>query len=176
MLLREGTRPDHDRVDAAFGRFDLSDPLDYGAFLMAQAAALLPLEAALTIAGADEVVTDWPQRQRASRILADLADLGLSIPPALPVPDFASTPEILGALYVIEGSRLGGAMLARQVPRDLPCRFLSDNDSSRWRSLIALIELELLSPATQAAALSAARATFALFEAAARAHAGVRVP
>ena len=54
-------------------------------------------------------------------------------------------------------------------------RFLSDADSSRWRSLVALIDHELVAPACQAAALAAARAAFALFEAAARAQAGVRV-
>ena len=44
MLLRERTRTDHDRVDAAFARFDLGDPADYREFLLAQASALLPLE------------------------------------------------------------------------------------------------------------------------------------
>lgn len=176
MLLRESTRPDHDRVDAAFARFDLGDPVDYREFLLAQASALLPIEAALTAAGVQEVVCDWPQRQRASRILADLAGLGLGTPRALEAPQLGSTAQMLGALYVVEGSRLGGAMLARRVPAHLPCRFLSDSDSSRWRSLVALIDHELASPAGQAAALASARAAFALFEAAAHAQAGVRVP
>lgn len=175
MLLRERTRTDHDRVDAAFARFDLGDPADYREFLLAQASALLPLETALTAAGIENIVCDWSHRQRASRILADLADLGLGAPGLLESPGFHSTAEMLGALYVVEGSRLGGAMLARRVPAHLPRRFLSDADSSRWRSLVALIDHELVAPACQAAALAAARAAFALFEAAARAQAGVRV-
>lgn len=176
MILRESTRPEHDRVDAAFAHFDLRDPADYGAFLMAQAAALLPIEAALTAAGAEDIVADWPDRQRAHLVLADLADLGLSPPQPSPAPRFVSAADILGALYVVEGSRLGGAMLVRRVPSHLPRRFLSDADSSRWRALIALIDVELDTPPSQAAALASARATFALFEAAARAQAGVRVP
>lgn len=175
MLLRMGTRPDHDRVDAAFGRFDLSARADYGEFLMAQAAALLPLEDALTKAGAGNVVEDWSERQRAHLLLSDLADLRMTPPGLLPAPDFRSPADILGALYVVEGSRLGGAMLARRVPGHLPRRFLSDANSSRWRSLTALIDVELDTPPSKAAALASARATFALFEAAARAQAGVCV-
>ncbi len=174
MLLRERTRTDHDRVDVAFARFDLGDPADYREFLLAQASALLPLEAALTAAGVEDIVCDWSHRQRASRILADLADLGLRTPRPLEAPQLASTAEMLGALYVVEGSRLGGAMLARRVPAHLPRRFLSDADSSRWRSLVALIDHELVSPASQAEALAAARSAFALFAAAAHAQAGVR--
>ncbi|MDP8911973.1 MAG: hypothetical protein M3N39_00180 [Pseudomonadota bacterium] len=41
--LRAGTAAEHDRVDRLFSRFDLRREEDYRHFLLAQAAAFLPI-------------------------------------------------------------------------------------------------------------------------------------
>ena len=46
-VLREGTREEHERVDAAFSELDLADAEDFAAFLKAHHAALSVMEAAL---------------------------------------------------------------------------------------------------------------------------------
>lgn len=170
--LRTSTREDHDRVDAVFDRFDLADKADYAAFLRAQAAALLPVERALDAADAEAVIADWPERRRAYRLAQDLADLGERVMPTSAASLELDSPEaILGALYVIEGSRLGGAMLAKRVPADLPRRYLAASDPARWRALVALIDESLVTSSQREEALRAARAVFGLFEHAAAAQA-----
>ncbi|SOB87225.1 heme oxygenase [Sphingomonas guangdongensis] len=159
--LRAATADDHERVDAAFARFDLTDRRGYAAFLSAQAAAMLPIEAALDAA---PVTPDWPLRRRAHLLRADLAALQTSVPPPLDPPPFAGEPALLGALYVIEGSRLGGAMLVRSVSPDLPRSFLAAHDSRLWRDLLDLLDRRLADEEQLAVAAAAARSVFALFE------------
>ncbi|MGJ3630037.1 biliverdin-producing heme oxygenase [Sphingomonas sp. MMS24-JH45] len=110
-LLREATRPAHDGVDAADGRFDLGVREDYAAFLTAHARALPAAEARMAML---PFAATLPPR--APLLAADLAALDVAPPDplALPTVDEAAA---WGTLYVVEGSRLGGAMLARGVPR-----------------------------------------------------------
>lgn len=131
--LRTATAPLHERVDAAFSSFEL-DRLDgYRAFLRAHAQVLGPLEIALERGGIESMLADWPQRSRRQDLLADLAELGDSTP--WPEPQYTAQPPgwCWGAVYVIEGSRLGGRVLAKQVaeanPR-APLRYLSHRGST----------------------------------------------
>lgn len=166
--LRAETRDAHDRVDAAFSRYDLSTRDGYRAFLLRQAAAHLPVEAALGAAGVGEAITDWPARRRAESLRADLADLGCADLPEQPFAGFPSHAAMLGGLYVLEGSRLGGAVLIRQVSHGFPTRFLAKGSTGAWRTLLDILETKLTSPEEIAGAVAGARSVFACFEAAAR--------
>lgn len=167
--LREGTREDHERVDAAFAAFDLANRRHYAAFLHAHAEVLLPLEAALDAGGAERITPDWAERKRAPRIREDLAflrDMTMQAPPAAPPEWRLDTPQaVAGALYVLEGSRLGGKFLARQLPVDFPRAYLaSDQAAEKWRNLLDRIDMILYEPAPLQSALAAARHAFAAFE------------
>lgn len=164
FVLRDATAAWHERVDAVFSHPDLADRDAYGRFLSAQAAAHLPVEQALEIGGIGEVLADWPDRRRADLIRADLAALGLSLPPLEPAPPLAGVPALLGAAYVLEGSRLGGALLARSVADGLPVSFMSAARPAAWRDLVAILDAALLTREDNAAAISAACGVFALFE------------
>lgn len=157
QALRAATAPDHDRVDRAFARFALDDPHDYGRFLCAHARALPPVEAALATAG-------LPFRPRASLLQYDLIELGEAMPPPLSTGSLSDA-EAIGALYVVEGSRLGGALLARSVPQGRPCRYLSAaHDPGEWRTTLALIDARLTEDDELiAAAIAAARRVFGLY-------------
>jgi len=162
--LREATAEAHERVDRVFARYDLTDPAGYRAFLLAQAEAFLPVEAALEAGGIAELVPDWPGRRRAALLLSDLADLGVS-PAAGASPRLAGSAALLGAAYVLEGSRLGGALLKRGLPDTLPKRFLeAPQEPGAWRKLLALLEEFLYDPDIIAAACGSANAVFDLFE------------
>jgi heme oxygenase len=162
-MLRQATRAEHERVDALFSQFDLSSRAGYGRFLKAQAAAFLPVEAALDRGPGDAAVPDWPQRRRGDLIRADLADLGIDATP-LPPPAIGDGFAALGTIYVLEGSRLGGSLLRRSVPAGLPARFLSAASPEAWRTLIAHLEEKLTTPESRLIAIKAAQAVFALFE------------
>ena len=169
FALREATAACHDRVDVAFGRFDLSDAADYGRFLRAHARAFLPAEAALDAAAAETLLPDWPDRRRSGWLKADLAALGLDAPAPLDAPVPATAPAIWGMLYVLEGSRLGGAMLARSVAAGLPKSYLdSGQPGADWRNFLAALEVALADTVALEAARQAAEHLFALFERAAR--------
>lgn len=166
--LRAATAAYHDRVDAVFSRADLADPDSYGRFLQAQAGAYLPVEAALERAGAAAVVPDWPMRRRAAALRADLAALGLAAPEDMPDITFGDAAAVLGGIYVLEGSRLGGALLARSVPDTFPKAFLASGDSAGWRRLLQIIEHTLISADVHTSAVESATRVFMLFESSGR--------
>ena len=164
FALRAATSHAHERLDARFSTFDLAHPVDYGAFLRAQAGAFFPMEDALDAAGADTVIADWPERRRSAALRADLTALDLPEPVRVLVPALNSEAAILGALYVLEGSRLGGAMLVRAVPVTWPRSFLTSGNSLLWRALVKVLDERLSSPIDLAAATAAASSVFEAFE------------
>jgi heme oxygenase len=160
--LRAATREAHERVDAGFARFDLSRPDHYGAFLQAHARALLPLEAGLEAAGAEDLLPDWPERARSDALEADLEDLGLPPSPSGAVRLVAGDPALWGVLYALEGSRLGGRVLARRAFG--PTRYLTHGlKSGLWP--VFLDRLEIAAPEPERAA-EGALLVFERFEAA----------
>jgi heme oxygenase len=162
--LRAATHDEHGRVDAVFSTVNLSHALSYGQFLQAQGAAQLAVEAALDAASAERVLPDWPTRRRAALLLADLNDLGVPAPMAARAPLFAGDAAVLGAVYVLEGSRFGGQLLKRSVGKDLPTRFLGASDPAGWRRLLAVLDERLSGAGETIIAIKAARDVFGLFE------------
>lgn len=169
--LRAATAADHTIVDAAFGRFDVTGEAGYRRFLAAQAGGFLAVEAALDAAGAANLVPDWPSRRRSEQLRSDLTALSVTEPePFSPSPHFQSKASMLGAIYVLEGSRLGGALLKRSVPPSFPRRFLdAHQDAGSWRKLLKLLDEFLIRPHDLAAAILAAKEVFARFATAAEA-------
>jgi heme oxygenase (biliverdin-IX-beta and delta-forming) len=166
--LRAATAEAHERVDAAFAGFDLTDRESYARFLQAHAEVVLPLEAAVP---GERLTPDWEERKRGALLGEDLAflrDTDVASPPA-PSPaasDMAwDLPALAGTLYVLEGSRLGGKFLARQVPAGLPRAYLaSDQPSEKWRNLLDRIDTILYDEPALQSALTAAHRVFAAFE------------
>jgi heme oxygenase (biliverdin-IX-beta and delta-forming) len=159
--LFEGTRADHEALDALFAGFDLADAGGYARFLAAHAEAGLPVEAALDGAGA--LLPDWPARRRGAALTADLGELGQ--PFAIEaVPSLTDPAAIAGAVYVLEGSRLGGRVLARGVGPGLPTRYLdAHQEHGAWADLLTRLELLLDDESRRARAVESARAVFARF-------------
>ena len=154
--LRSATRPDHAQVDAAFGHHDLATRAGYTAFLTAHARVLPAIETRLRPA---ELTPGW--QGRAGALAEDLATLGTALPAPSPIAIPPGEAARWGALYVLEGSRLGGAVLAKSVPPDLPSAFLAATHApGQWRALLARLDaLDIDRDET----LAGARATFAAF-------------
>lgn len=144
-ILKEATAAYHARLDAQLGAFDLHDLAGYRRFLEANAAALLPLEAALVAAGVHEFL-DWDRHTRSRAILGDLAAIGGSAAPLDP-PVLSGRPAVLGTLYVLEGSRLGAAYLLKHVRRACDPRILNATaylahgaGQHLWQDFLAALE------------------------------------
>lgn len=134
--LRTATAARHEQVDGLFGRFDLKTPDGYAAFLGAHARALPAVERVLKgTAGLP------PLRPRTELLAADLAALDQATPAPLALPTPADQAEAFGYAYVIEGSRLGGSMLARGVPENLPKAYLAAGHlPGEWRAFGAALD------------------------------------
>lgn len=115
--LKAETHALHMELEQALplGRPGLTLP-QYGAVLETFAAVVFPLEERLRqLAWNDafEVEARW----RSEALLQDLSSLELKLP--APASQFQTLTPLqgMGALYVLEGSRLGGAIIARDLAR-----------------------------------------------------------
>jgi heme oxygenase len=152
-------------VDARFSALNLRDEKDYRRFLMLHAIAFLPIEKAITDAGAARLIDDWEAMRRSPELIADLEALGLAAPSDNGGPSFADDAAMLGAIYVLEGSRLGGAALRKSIDPAFPHRFLAHpQPKGRWRGLVALLERNLGESVRVNSAAKAALGAFAIFE------------
>lgn len=166
----------HARLDGLLSTFDLARRPDYVALLLTQAPAFLAGEAALDVASTERVIKGWASRRRSAALLRDLAIRGLVASSAAPLPHFSTDAEVLGAAYVLEGSRLGGAMLVRAVGLGLPTACFAPGNPADWRAFISLIDERLSSDVSLADAISATLVVFALFEQCARSQSGADRP
>lgn len=166
--LRAATRTEHAAIDQLFSRFDLSQAAGYRSFLGAVAAAHTGIEDALDAAGAADLLDDWSERRRTHLLRADLADLDIKIGGVIAPSDFSTEAQVLGGIYVLEGSRLGGALLSSRLAPGTPARFLTAAARpGAWRNLLLLLDHRLDTPAELDLAVGAARACFRQFERAA---------
>jgi heme oxygenase (biliverdin-IX-beta and delta-forming) len=164
--LREATAAAHRQLDAIASTFDVATYDGYACFLVANAAPLSALELALENGGIAEWMTDWPQRTRRNEIARDLRSLqrpSLSVS----VAPIETRSEQLGVLYVLEGSRLGTQVIAKQVEQSADARvlaarqFLRASGVDQWRSFIR--DLESADGVSMERAIDAALQAFALY-------------
>lgn len=148
---------------------------------MGNAAALIPLEEALESSGAADVLDDWRQRSRREAISDDLAKLGAS-PEPMAVSWTFEPCEIFGALYVLEGSRLGAKfLLSRIASSSSPvvreaCAYLRHGATKPfWPSFVERLEEQRFSAEQEQKLVWSAVRSFSLFETAAAAASKSRV-
>ncbi len=110
----------------------------------------------------------YPLTQRAALLRADIEQLGRQVRTANGAALPESIPSLVGMLYVLEGSRLGGAMLARQVKKamgsQVPLRFFTAAplQQAQWSDFWHFAERHC-PPATWPAVLAGAQQAFRLF-------------
>jgi heme oxygenase (biliverdin-IX-beta and delta-forming) len=120
-----------------------------------------------------ERLPDIDRRSRAGSLLADIRQTGLPTPEndyCTDLPVIGSPARAMGALYVLEGSTLGGRIIAGMIQRQLgpatPMRFFNGYGAETlpmWQAFRDFLDLPR--PAEeQTATIDAAKATFITFK------------
>ncbi|AEO44397.1 biliverdin-producing heme oxygenase [Xanthomonas euvesicatoria] len=174
LALRHATQDAHRLVEAvplmqalAQGRVDSAA---YVQILRRHHVLLSGFEAQLGNWLATLVGNGWHYRRRVPALRDDLRALGQQpdLPAALPAT--ADDAARWGMLYVIEGSQLGGRVIARSVRKQQPAlagalRYfeMADDDPAGWRRFQAALDRRLATPSARDAAIDGAQAMFAHF-------------
>lgn len=168
--IRDATQMSHSRLDAALSKLDLAIPRYYEGFLRSQAEALFPIEAALEANRIESLIPDWTLRVRTPALERDLATLNITCNPQ-PLPEFGSAAEMLGAVYVLEASRMGArvmlARLAEHPDSDAmnATAYLRHGFGKRfWPSFLTLLETHPAAQNDMAGVVRGAETAFAMFE------------
>jgi heme oxygenase len=172
QFLRAGSMDLHRQCDAAFD-WAKYDTLDTYAGLLFR---LHSTYCAISRCTRPYIADDLAERlnRDLTRLRHDLADVATPHhrPPLAPTLNVRSKAEAFGALYVIEGSRLGGPILARRAPSHLRltqswgARFLhgeAKRTQARWQTFLNYLEDSLADDLARAEALQCARRVFILF-------------
>lgn len=171
-LIRVETRPAHDRIELAF---DLPARLVSRDSYRDLLVRLLGFHGAFEAAAVPHLAgTPFAAYfGRTSLIAADLDRLGgASEHRTGPSPDFADAPAAMGGLYVVEGSILGGVLIAAEVRRrlgigpDTGAGFFAGHGrdtAATWRSFTAALDASPCPDPDRAVA--AAFATYAAMQA-----------
>ncbi len=182
--LRQATMPSHERMHrhkglaaAAAGSIGMSD---YRLLLARLFGFHRPFETAVEAAAAGIPIRfDLVKLARSVAIESDLRALGLDPGTVsnLPICDKILVPyseaALLGALYVVEGSALGGVQISRALVRlfeagsDEGRRFFigyGSGQGAMWRALLDRLEQMTGNRAQEAAAIDSAMITFLVFE------------
>ena len=136
-----------------------------------------PVEDAVAPFMSEAVLPDWHLRRKAQTILLDLAALqqkGESIRLANELPQIQTVPQALGALYVLEGSTLGGRgitkMLLKNEAAGLQPEHLQffggygSHTGGMWTTFVNVLNSFQLTEAESAQMVEAANQTFYFFK------------
>ncbi len=175
--LKIETRPAHDRIEHAVGiESRLVSLASYKALLARFYGFHAAWEPLAEAAIADQAF--FRARRKTHHLVCDLKALGMGeddiarLPVCLPLMPMSDPAAAYGAMYVVEGSTLGGTVIARLVERqlglgrDTGCRYFGSYGSevgSMWRSFGARLQA-LSTPAFDDAVVASANRTFALMQ------------
>lgn len=160
FALKRATDAAHQRVEGIVQSAGMFSSLDgYRRFLAASYEMRARFERLLDLNGAADAWPDWPGRRIAGLVAEDIADLGGEMhPPAENLQETLSTAELLGVLYVLEGSALGARVLVKSVA-DLGLTvsfgarhlFQQAGDRDAWRSFVSVMSAASVSPSHEMA-------------------------
>jgi heme oxygenase len=164
--LREETRDEHRAIEAVVPLMrEAIDRDGYFRYLAAVLGFVEPLER--------ELALHLDARPKRHLLVADLSSLGATdveisaLPRAMPL-RIDDRAEAYGALYVMEGSTLGGALIAKHLRAridDCPLRYLApygESAGASWKRFRAELDAELRDEQADQA-VESARRTFRAF-------------
>lgn len=175
--LKQGTADLHDNIDKSIMEKDpFASNENYLQFLSLQYHFLKDVAALYEHTQLSEHIDDLTSRRRLGLLEQDFADLNTTLPTTTLTPLIDVNTDLataLGWLYVVEGSKVGAAMLGKQVQARLQltgvfgARYLAGPGAGRgsaWRHLVQLIDNIELSNEQEQALINGARQAFTRFQ------------
>lgn len=166
--LKAATHAAHEKVDSAvMGAHPFASAENYARFLKFQYRLHRHVEPLYADAELGGLLPDLGARSRLVALEQDFADLGLPLPTAQEGPRLP-TEQALGWLYVVEGSNMGAAFLAKDAAKigfsdSHGARHLAGHAEGRglhWRRFTAALDGVELTEAEDLAAQAAAADAF----------------
>lgn len=144
---------------------------DYAEFLKCFYAYFSEVEKAIAPYITAAILPDYAERRHAVYLKNDIEALGFSTDrlPAVTIPVITNTLQALGALYVMEGSIMGGSiivqMLAKSGITNGVSFFSGYGDATRtmWEKFVTVMNAQATTIAAEAIAIAAADETFTRF-------------
>lgn len=167
-LLRRATAADHAGVEGAFPLMgEALTAAEYVAVLRRMHGMVAAWESLCEQRGPGWLQPMMKERQRRTLLEEDLRVLGSEMPVAGGVPrlpELRSDAEFVGAMYVMEGSRLGGLMIAKHVEAvlgldagqgDAYFRGGGERTGGMWREVLDVLRTRVSDEETNSAILAA---------------------
>lgn len=155
----------------------ISSNTDYVQLLKGFYGYFKPLEDAVAPYITEAVLPDWEQRRKAYSILQDLAQLPgaySELPLATHLPSIQSLPQALGAMYVMEGSTLGGKGIAKMLVKNKSVNLKGEQlqfftgygarTGTMWTTFVNVLNSFSGTDAEVARMVASANQTFSLFK------------
>ena len=144
---------------------------DYAALLKYFYAYFSHVEKAIAPYITESLLPDYKERRNSNYIKNDILALGSKIEdlPATTVPVIDNTVKALGALYVMEGSIMGGSIIVKMLEKggvtDGVSFFSGYGEATgpMWQKFVAVMNREAISDAQQTDMINAANETFSHF-------------
>lgn len=148
-LVKNVTQKEHEEVEAILlpALTSIRTTEDYATILKMFYGYFYPIETSIENFLPLDLLPDLAERRKASTLLEDLHRLGQAtdiLPICKKLPSISNPAQAFGALYVLEGSTLGGKQIAKMLAKNpaVPegtTRFFSgygEQTGSRWKSFV----------------------------------------
>jgi heme oxygenase len=118
-----------------------------------------------------ELLPDYKERRNSSYLKRDIEALKGTVEgiPAVQIPQIQNQLQALGALYVMEGSIMGGSIIVKMLEKGGITNGISffsgygEETGQKWSAFIAVMNQQAITPEQQQVAIQAANETFARF-------------
>jgi heme oxygenase len=150
---------------------------DYSNLLAAFYGYFKPVETAILQHLNHEILPDMEQRRKADFILNDLSSLKshiMHLPLATNLPQISNTYQALGALYVLEGSTLGGRGITKMLLKNNSLQLQASQlqffngygsaTGTMWTAFVKVLNNLILNKAENETLIAAANDTFLYFK------------
>ena len=153
-MIKDSTKTVHEDVEQLLlpHLASVQNTADYAAILKMFYGYFLPLEKMIEAFITQAILPDMTERRKASAIMHDLSAIGQEVEAlslCTHLPQIENAAQAIGALYVLEGSTLGGKMIAKMLRKNEALSLTDDKltffsgygeeTGNKWRTFLLVL-------------------------------------